>query len=158
VVSEKTASNTLSALTRFVERRGISLEVTSDEGPTFKAIAAAINGDTSTLLVLDNWTPFKDLKWCITPGNSTHINGLAEAKVKAVNSHLSHRSGCQSLSNDEFYTTVIRVEAILESRPKLLAIISAGLFPFAPYQLLTGHLLMPSAFTNLGNITQLLKV
>ncbi|XP_071053675.1 uncharacterized protein [Onthophagus taurus] len=57
------------------------------------------------------------LHWIFHPPGGPHFNGLAEAGVKSVKSHLLRVIGDQRLTFEEVYTVLTQIEAVLNSRP-----------------------------------------
>ncbi|XP_044760690.1 uncharacterized protein LOC123318064 [Coccinella septempunctata] len=51
------------------------------------------------------------------PGHAPHMGGLWEAGVRSVKSHLKRVIGDQILNYEEFYTLLVQIEAVLNSRP-----------------------------------------
>lgn len=57
------------------------------------------------------------LQWHFSPPGAPNFNGLAEAGVKSVKSHLLRVVGEQRLTFEEFYTFLCQIESVLNSRP-----------------------------------------
>ena len=55
--------------------------------------------------------------WTFIPPYAPHMGGLWESAVKSKKSHLKMVTGNLSLTFEEFYTILTRIEAILNSRP-----------------------------------------
>lgn len=57
------------------------------------------------------------MKWSFNPPSAPHFGGLWETGVKSVKSHFSRVIGHQTLTYEEFYTVLVQIESILNSRP-----------------------------------------
>ncbi|XP_071055050.1 uncharacterized protein [Onthophagus taurus] len=57
------------------------------------------------------------IEWLFNPPASPNFNGLSEAGVKSVKSHIQRVIGNQVLTFEEFYTLLTQVESVLNSRP-----------------------------------------
>lgn len=132
LVSDLTSEAFLAAFQRFVGRRGPCYEIHSDQGTN---LVGAFN--LLHKLALEAGTTL-NIKWYFNPPSAPHFNGLAEAGVKSVKTHLSRVMGEQVLTYEEFNTLLIKIEAVLNSRP--LSPISSDandLLPITP-----GHFLI----------------
>nr|CAH7729738.1 unnamed protein product [Callosobruchus chinensis] len=79
------------------------------------------------------------ITWHFIPTNSPHFGGIWEAGVKSLKHHLKRVMGCHSLFFFDFQTLLIRIEAVLNSRP--LSPMSASpddLTPLTPSHFLIG--------------------
>lgn len=56
-------------------------------------------------------------KWHFSPASAPHFNGLAEAGVKSVKSHLKKTIGDTKLTFEELSTLLADIEACVNSRP-----------------------------------------
>ncbi len=59
----------------------------------------------------------KRITWTCSPGRAPHIGGLWEATVKSTKSLLKKLLGSQSLPVEEYWSVLVDVESILNSRP-----------------------------------------
>ena len=57
------------------------------------------------------------ITWKFNPPSAPNFGGLWEAGVKAVKSQLIRVVGDQALTYEEYYTLLVQIEAILNSRP-----------------------------------------
>ncbi|CAK9798648.1 hypothetical protein ANTPLA_LOCUS1714 [Anthophora plagiata] len=88
-----------------------------------------------------NSTASDGIAWHFIPPSAPHFGGLWEAGVRSVKIHLSRVLGDRTLTFEELYTLICRIEACLNSRP--LAPLSDSL---DDYECLTpGHFLIGSA-------------
>lgn len=69
------------------------------------------NDSVATFLANDK------IKWCFIPARSPYMGGLWKAAVKSTKFHLKRVIGDASLYFEEMYTLLLRIEAILNSRP-----------------------------------------
>ncbi|XP_022909681.2 uncharacterized protein [Onthophagus taurus] len=121
LVTELSSECFISALRRFVSRRGRPYQMFSDNGTNFVGASKELdrlgkflleNSDELTTMITAN-----KLNWSFIPPNSPHFGGLWEAGVKSVKFHLKRVAGNVSFVFEDFYTLLIQIEAILNSRP-----------------------------------------
>jgi len=121
IVSDLTTAAFLAAFTRFTSRRGCPSAVFSDLGTNFVGAARKFDGFIKFLRTHDTeiFTALSTLniKWIFNVPLAPHMNGLAEAGVKASKTLLTKVIGCQKFTWEEFSTLLARVEAVLNSRP-----------------------------------------
>jgi hypothetical protein len=85
------------------------------------------------------------VKWHFIPAYSPHFGGLWEAGVKSVKHHLKRVIGQANLLYEEFYTTLVQIEGILNSQP--LSPLSSDPNDYAP--LTPAHFIIGRAYTTL---------
>ncbi|XKL65471.1 hypothetical protein PGB90_008891 [Kerria lacca] len=92
IVSDLTSESFLACLTRFISRRGVPLEIHSDNSTTFVGANNSVqllkrflykNSDTISQEILK-----KGCQWHFIPPYSPHFGGLWEAGVKSIKTHL----------------------------------------------------------------------
>lgn len=111
LASELSTDAFLAALKRFVARRGRCSQIISDQGRNFVGASNYLN------TLMSDAASSQEIKFSFSPPGSPHFNGLAEAGIKAVKTHLARVVGHQRLTYEEFYTVLSQVEATLNSRP-----------------------------------------
>ena len=131
LVSDQTTPAFLRCFKRFVARRGLPLQMVSDNGKTFKAAAKAL----------------RDVKWVFNVPKAPWWGGVFERMVRCVKRCLRKMVGQAKLLEDELLTSLVEVEAVLNSRP--LTVVSAEDLeePLTPSHLIVGRRLLSSATT-----------
>ncbi|XP_071055074.1 uncharacterized protein [Onthophagus taurus] len=111
VASDLSSDIFLAAFRRFVSRRGHCSVIYSDQGTNFV-------GARRQLEELSRQAGEQlSIKWILNPPSAPHFNGLAEAGVKSIKTHLNRVIGNQILSYEELSTLLTQIEAVLNSRP-----------------------------------------
>lgn len=121
LVSDLTKEAFLAALKRFVGRRGKPDKVYSDNGTNFKGafhelakLGKFLQDNANSLVeALEN----KGISWSFIPAGSPHFGGLWESGVKTVKYHLKRVAGNALLTFEDFYTLLVEIEAVVNSRP-----------------------------------------
>ncbi|XP_046613945.1 uncharacterized protein LOC124302152 [Neodiprion virginianus] len=121
LVTEMTTEAFLSTLRRFVARRGICSTMISDNGTNFvgaarelKELYAFLEGEKQTI---SDHLAQQRIDWKFIPARSSHFGGLWEAAVKCTKKHLNTVTKGLVFTFEEYYTLLVEIESILNSRP-----------------------------------------
>ncbi|XP_076660396.1 uncharacterized protein LOC143363742 [Halictus rubicundus] len=147
VVGDLTTDAFLSALKRFIARRGICSNIYSDNGTNFVGANNELNELHRVLREDERVNRFvsdKKISWHFMPALSPHFGGLWEAAVKSFKHHLRRVVGDQLFTYEQFVTFVTEIEGILNSRP--LTPLSSD--PNDPAALTPAHFLIGTAITS----------
>ncbi|XP_067209986.1 uncharacterized protein [Linepithema humile] len=123
LVTDLTSEAFLSALKRFIGRRGRPSNIFSDNGTNFVGANRALE----ELRDLFNQEEFRHrvtneaasdaITWHFIPPRAPHFGGLWEAAVRSTKHHFYRVASDGSLTFEEAATLLIQIEAILNSRP-----------------------------------------
>ncbi|XP_035231309.1 uncharacterized protein LOC118203164 [Stegodyphus dumicola] len=119
LVSDLSAQACIAALKRFIGRRGKPAEIFSDCGTNF--IGAKNYLKAYTMESLGTYLTDEGVKWTMNVPSASHFGGLWEAAVRSMKFHMRRVIGSQILSQEEFLTCLVEIEAILNSRPLVAA-------------------------------------
>lgn len=120
VVVDLTSEAFVAALTRFISRRGMIKEIHSDNATNFVGAARILRkcfNDLAKSGITSQFCQKQCIKFCFIPPRAPHHGGLWERAIQSAKYHLKRVIGQHILTLEEFTTLVIRVEAILNSRP-----------------------------------------
>lgn len=123
VVTELTSDAFLATFRRFIARRGKPSKVFSDNGTNFvganhdlKKLYRLLQCDQIQKDVLQACS--KDsIEWNFIPAASPNFGGLWESGVKLVKYHLRRVLGNIHATFEDFYTILVQIEAVVNSRP-----------------------------------------
>lgn len=144
----------IAALRRFMGRRGKPLEIHSDNGTNF----VGANNDlkefykflNSQSLKISEKLSNEGISWKFIVPHSPHLGGLWEAGIKSMKFHIKRVIGLSKFTFDEFYTVLVQIEAILNSRPLYASSNDPNdLNPITPSHFLIGRNLTSTADPNL---------
>ncbi|XP_055585340.1 uncharacterized protein LOC129738173 [Uranotaenia lowii] len=123
LVHDLSTSSFIAALHRFIGRRGKPNIIECDNAKNFRGASRQL----ATLAQQFSSQQFQSnvINSCATDGitfkfippRSPHFGGLWEAAVKSFKQHLKATVGKYILSQEEFNTLLVRIEACLNSRP-----------------------------------------
>lgn len=122
LVSDLTATTFIAALRRFIARRGNVRKIYSDNATCFTK-ANKLLRELSDLEAeqfedeLNNEFNKRGIIWHFNPPAAPHFNGLAEAAVKSVKTHLKRVIGDSLLTYEELSTLLSQIESCVNSRP-----------------------------------------
>lgn len=111
----------LSALRRFIARRGRPKAIYSDNGTNFVGAYAEIKKVIEFLKNSENkfqqFLSNENITWKFNPPHAPNFGGLWEAAVKSMKTHLHRIVGNLHLHYEELLTILVQIEGILNSRP-----------------------------------------
>ena len=138
----------LACFDRFTGRRGLPKTMFSDNGRNFVGAQYSLLKTHNEFLkstekaLIEKYSTF-DFNWSFIPPYAPHMGGLWEAAVKSMKSHLKKVAANLSFTYEEFSTLLVRIEAVLNSRP--LSPITEN--PNEVLPLTPGHLLRGAPIT-----------
>ena len=142
-------SDILLALQRFACRRGIPLELVSDNATYFVRAAKEISqgGALSSTCVSAAW---EMVKWKFNPPQAPHTGGMFESLIKSAKKALLTVLGNPSLRDEELSSAFVFVEGVLNARPvDFVSTDTTDLEPITPAHFLSGPRVQEEAFRNL---------
>lgn len=144
LVTDLTKDAFILALRRFVSRRGKPVNIYSDNGTNFVGARNELSNLGNFLINAKQELieSFRDegLTWHFIPPHSPHFGGIWESGVKSVKHHLKRVLGNASLTFEEFYTVLVQIEAVLNSRPlSPLSSDASDPLPLTPSHFLIGR-------------------
>ncbi|XP_036346384.1 uncharacterized protein LOC118755659 [Rhagoletis pomonella] len=94
----------------------------SDNGKTFVGAQRSLKREFSIFLEevsadIANKYALHGLSWQFIPPYAPHMGGLWEAAVKSFKIHFTKVAGTHKFTYEEFNTLLVRIEAVLNSRP-----------------------------------------
>ncbi|XP_035232872.1 uncharacterized protein LOC118204681, partial [Stegodyphus dumicola] len=123
IVNGLTSAAFIAALKRFIARRGKPSDIFSDNGRNFvgahrelRAILKSLFKDKSEEEI-KGYLATEGINWHFNPPSTPHFGGLWEASVKSLKYHLNRVVGKTILTYEEFFTLIVQIESVLNSRP-----------------------------------------
>ncbi|XP_058448943.1 uncharacterized protein LOC131428901 [Malaya genurostris] len=119
LVGDLSTQTFLSALKRFVSRRGRPAHIYTDNGKNFEG-AKNILEDIQRILsdeLLDSWCSDEGITWHLSPPKAPHFGGLWETAVKVAKKQLYRQLASSQLSFEDLSTVLAQIEGSMNSRP-----------------------------------------
>lgn len=113
----------LSALRRFIARRGCPTDLYSDNGKNFQGAANELEDlykmlqDEAQKNQLSSDPISEQIAWHFSPPKAPHFGGLWEAAVKVAKNQMYRQLGTSKLSFEDLSTVLVQIEASMNSRP-----------------------------------------
>ncbi|KAH0807440.1 hypothetical protein GEV33_015351 [Tenebrio molitor] len=148
LVGDLTTESFLAAFKRFTSRRGHVSEIFSDNGSNFVGAERELFKTTNFKNKIECHFLNSNTSFNFIPARSPHFGGLWERAIQSVKRHLKRVLGDASITYEEFYTLLTRVEACLNSRP----IIPLSQDPNDLEALTPGHFLIGAPLTAASEI------
>lgn len=123
LVSDLTSDAFVSALRRFIARRGKPKVIWSDHGTNFVGAKNDLKEleqflqDQKVHTHISEFCTTQHIQWRFVPERAPHFGGLWEAAVKSMKYHLKRVTANVKLTFEEYSTVIAQVEACLNSRP-----------------------------------------
>ncbi|XP_058838571.1 uncharacterized protein LOC131694141 [Topomyia yanbarensis] len=123
LVSDLSTQAFLSALRRFIARRGHPSAIYSDNGKNFEGAANELEEvyrmlqDETQINQITSDTTCERITWHFSPPKAPHFGGLWEAAVKVAKRQLYRQLGNSKLSFEDLTTVLMQIEASMNSRP-----------------------------------------
>lgn len=168
LVTDLSTACFLSALRRFIARRGKPSQIMSDNGTNFvgshnelKDLGNFLKSDKSEI---EDSCSKNEIDWRFIPAYSPHFGGIWEAGVKSMKSHLKRVLANSKLTYEDFSTILTQIEGILNSRPLTpMSSDPSDLLPITPSHFLIGRSMcsipesniQPASSTHLGRYEHL---
>uniref|UniRef100_A0A1I8AFR5 Integrase catalytic domain-containing protein n=1 Tax=Steinernema glaseri TaxID=37863 RepID=A0A1I8AFR5_9BILA len=120
MVFDMTTLSFLSAFRRFISRRGCPRSILSDNAAQLK-LASKTMADIFTDVINDpevtTYCTSKRIQWNFTTEHAPWQGGMYERMIGLVKETMRSAIGRKFLSPDEYHTTLLEVEAAVNSRP-----------------------------------------
>ncbi|XP_055614781.1 uncharacterized protein LOC129761103 [Toxorhynchites rutilus septentrionalis] len=115
VVNSLTTSSCISAVRRFIGRRGAPVEMFSDNGTNFHGAERLLRQQIATGLS-ETFTS-SQCKWSFIPPGAPHMGGAWERMVQSVKAAMGDAYGDGKLDEEGLGTLVVEAESMVNSRP-----------------------------------------
>ena len=159
LVTDLTTKAFIMCLRRFIARRGKPTRIYSDNGLNFvganaelKRLYKFINENENSITdVLST----EGIKWHFIPPKSPHFGGIWEAGVKSAKSILKKSINSTLLTFEDMYSSLVQIEAILNSRPLTpLSNDPHDFRPLSPAHFLIGRSLLAMPDTDVKDVPE----
>ncbi|XP_039285431.1 uncharacterized protein LOC120351623 [Nilaparvata lugens] len=123
VLTSLSSEEFINTLHRFVSRRGLPKEIFCDQGTNFKGAARRLKEIVEFLRSSENQSDVcdamssKSIQFRFNIPHAPFMNGICESNIKNVKFHLFREVGNSVLTIVELSTLLVKIEAILNSRP-----------------------------------------
>lgn len=123
LVSDLSTPAFLTALRRFIARRGCPAHIHSDNGKNFQGAKNELRElyqlmqKEKTSEEIATYCADQGIQWHMVPPKAPHFGGLWEAAVKIAKKHLHRQLGNAMLSFEDMCTVLAQIEAAMNSRP-----------------------------------------
>lgn len=152
LVTDLTKEGYMSALNRFVARRGKPQSILSDNATNFVGVFNELQQFLNTSN-LPSEVAQQGIQFSFTPPYSPHFNGLAEAAVRSTKHHLKRLIQMTHFTYEELSTCLTQIEAVLNSRPLTpLSPDPTDLSALTPSHFLIGRPLLSVPYPQVTNI------
>ncbi|XP_026482866.1 uncharacterized protein LOC113391116 [Ctenocephalides felis] len=125
LVSSLSTDAFLATLRRFVSRRGCCSVIHSDNGRNFVGASRELSDlyrffkQDLVKQTLIEVSAQLGIRWQFIPSYSPHFGGLWEGSIKCMKHHIRRVIGSYCLTYEEYFTVLVQIEAVLNSRPLL---------------------------------------
>jgi hypothetical protein len=146
----------IAAFDRFISRRGLSVEIFSDNGTNFQGA----NNEFKKILKevephIAEHLKTKSIQWHFTTPLAPHAGGYYESGIKTMKHHLTRVMDDGSFDFEQFSTILCKIEAIINSRPLTpMSEDPNDLRVLTPAHFLVGRSLLTKPERNFVNVQQ----
>lgn len=158
-VTNLTTECFIAALRRFISRRGKPRTIYSDNATNFTRANKELQ-NLYRFLNVNHSIITRDLansgiEWKFIPPRSPNFGGIWEAHIKSIKRHLLKTVGNTVLTIEEFYTLIVQIEAVVNSRPiSPLSNDPTDLNPLTPAHFLIGRSLVAAPDEDLDGVQE----
>ena len=140
-------SDILLALQRFASRKGMPLQLVSDNASYFRRAAVELEGGVYAPGVTSAW---REVRWLFNPPLAPHTGGVFERLIGSAKRAISAVMGGAHLWDDELSSAFVFVEGIMNCRPlDFMSTNESDLSPLTPGHFLVGPRVQEMAFSDL---------